>query len=94
MVAKQNAGRRRSHWVPQGYEQLNFKLRRKRIPLAERREIVLRAAADAERRRLAAMTPFERQLERVRNGAQLVVRPDTRPVGPAFTLGGIASADF
>ena len=94
MVAKQIAGRRRTHWVPAGYEQLNFKLRRKRIPLDERQSIIRAQAASDERDRLAAMTPFERQLERVRNGARLVAKPDTRPTGPSMTLGGVTASDF
>lgn len=49
------------------------------------------SAAQAERDRLAAMTPFERQMERVRQGARLVeVRP-IRTRDHDFTLGGVAS---
>ena len=64
------------------------------LPDARRREYInMRSrlgAAEAKRRILASMTPFERQLARVAGGATLVDRfvPPTRTY--SFTLGGVA----
>lgn len=58
---------------------------------AEARRMVLEDVAKVERERLAAMTPHERQLERVRNGARVVAKPVLRPADHAFTLGGVAT---
>ena len=40
---------------------------------------------------VAAMTPFERQLMRVREGAKLVTVQSIRSADPAFTLGGVSA---
>lgn len=48
-------------------------------------------AADARKAIEAEMTPFERQLQRVRMGAKLTTVPDTRPTGPAYSLVGNAT---
>lgn len=48
-------------------------------------------AAAARKAIEAEMTPFERQLQRVRMGAKLTTVPDTRPTGPAYSLVGNAT---
>ena len=50
-----------------------------------------KGAAVAKAIIMDAMTPFERQLARVRMGAKLVAAPDTRPTGPAYSLIGNAT---
>lgn len=60
-------------------------------PAAEARRMVIEADQMRERRRLAAMTPHERAMERVRNGAAVIAKPVLRKADHAFTLGGIAS---
>lgn len=78
-------------WCPEAYWPLNADLKRRHFTLPERQRIVGEQRTRDEQDRLAAMTPFERQLERVRNGAQLIeVRP-MRSADPAFTLGGVSS---
>lgn len=61
---------------------------------AEARRIVLEDAAASERRRLAALSPLDRQIERLRNGATLHEKPVLRQADHAFTLGGIASGQL
>lgn len=56
--------------------------------------MILDEMARVERKRIAAMSPFERDMERLRNGAGLVAAPDLRRADHDFTLGGIASASF
>lgn len=63
----------------------------RRMPAAEARRIILADIAATERRRLAAMTPFERQMDRLANGARLVEKPVLRRVEPNYTLGGVAT---
>ncbi len=41
LVAKQIAGRRRSFWVPEGYDEFNRQLKQKGFPAAERKAIIL-----------------------------------------------------
>lgn len=53
-------------WCPPQYRAYDDKLRAERFTLAERKVLVADLAALDERRRLAALTPFERQLERAR----------------------------
>jgi hypothetical protein len=63
----------------------------KSIPPAEAKRMIREDEALKERARLAAMTPFERQMEKVRNGARLIEKPDLRPAAHTFTLGGVAT---
>lgn len=60
------------------------------VSAKEAKRLIREDIASKERARLAAMTPFERQLERVRNGAQLVEKFVPRRADPTFTLGGVA----
>lgn len=46
-------------------------------------------AADAKAFILAKLTPFEKQMQAVRNGARLVDRPNLRRADPDRTLGGV-----
>lgn len=64
--------------------------RQQKIPAAEARRIVLEQAAAEERRRVAAMPPLERQLERVRKGARVVEKWTPPSVDPLRTLGGVS----
>jgi hypothetical protein len=64
---------------------------RRKFGAAEAKRMIVEDEVKRERERIAAMTPFERQLERVKNGAQLVAAPDLRPAPHNFTLGGVAS---
>lgn len=76
-------------WCPREYRQAyhDMKRRNPRMKAVDARKIILdRAKADEANR-----CPFERQLEKVRNGAGLVtVRPVRKP-DPQGTLGGVAS---
>ncbi len=85
-------------WCPEEHWGLNAKLKANGYRLPDRKRMIgdeiarlARVAGAEETARLAAMTPFERQMERVKNGAQLTTVPDTRPVAHNFTLGGVAS---
>lgn len=97
--AKAAAKTRAAHlsWCPEEYWPLNAKLKRDGYRLADRKRMVAEeiAAVEAravqtERARIAALTPHERALERLANGARLVAKPDLRRAGPAMTLGGVA----
>jgi len=79
-------------WCPPEYVDEYFRLNRKKgLTAPEAKAVILKLAAAAERKRLAAMTPFERSMERIRMGAGITTKPDLRKADPAFTLGGIAS---
>lgn len=71
---------RRIGWCPverrDQYQQL-----RKKVGVREARRMI-----EAE------MTPFERQMSRLRGGARLIDKPDLRPTGPAYSLVGNATA--
>ncbi|MGI4958203.1 MAG: hypothetical protein ACRYGI_11495 [Janthinobacterium lividum] len=56
-------------WCPPQYRKLNAALRHQNYLLAERKVMIGDLVVSEERRRIAALTPLERQLERVRNGA-------------------------
>lgn len=58
---------------------------------AEAKRLILDDLARIESRRLAAMTPHERNLERIRNGAGITEKPVLRQADHAFTIGGVAS---
>jgi hypothetical protein len=97
MIEKQKAGRRRALWVPDGYEALNLELRARKLLVDERKRIIFdqverdeRVAIANERRRVAAMTPYERTMEAVRNGRGLVDKFVMPRVEPGFTLGGVS----
>lgn len=87
----------RSAWCPTEYRALNSELRERGHSLADRKAMIAdqiaadqRRAVEAERARITAMTPFERQMEAVRNGARLVdkVAMPTREL--TFTVGGVS----
>ena len=77
-------------WCPEHYWPMNEELRKRGMLLAERQTIIADEVARAERRRIAALDPLERQLERLRNGAQLVPTFKPSRAGPDYTLGGVA----
>jgi len=79
-------------WCPPERLDEYRKLRATRgVGAAEAKRMILADIAAADRKRLAAMTPFERNMERIRMGAGITIKPDLRKADPAFTLGGIAS---
>ncbi|MHA0335806.1 hypothetical protein [Sphingomonas aquatilis] len=95
IVEKQIAGRRASHWLPEGYEALNRQLKAKGYRAVERKALIAeevarlaRKAVREEQDRLARMTPHERAMERVRNGATLTTKPVMRKADHAFSLTG------
>lgn len=59
--------------------------------LAEYRKLIGRKvlAADARKIILAKLTPFERQMHALRNGARLIEKPILRKSAPDYTLGGV-----
>jgi len=67
---------------------------KKHMTAAEAKQMIRDDEALRERKRKAAMSPFERDMERLRNGAGLVAAPDFRTSNPDFTIGGIASASL
>ncbi len=96
--AIQTIRRSRLAWCPEEHWPLNAQLKRAGYRLPERQAMIAEAiaaaaerAATAERARIAAMSPFDRQMERVKNGAKLVTKPDTTRAAHEFTLGGVAT---
>lgn len=80
-------------WCPREWRPLYRELRKVGTPVPDaRRAVEAEIATVAARARRARAVPLthEQQLERVRNGAQLVAKPDLRRAGPAYTLGGVA----
>jgi hypothetical protein len=84
---------KRLAWCPETRWDEYTKLAR-RMPAAEARRIIEADLAALERRRLAAMTKYQRAMERIAGGAQLVDAWKPNVVGPAFTLGGVASSEL
>ena len=78
-------------WHPPEYADLNALLRRKKVSIAERKRIILEMVAADERRRLAALSPHERQLERVRQGARVVTVHPMPSRQHTHTLGGVSA---
>ncbi|MBE7186045.1 MAG: hypothetical protein INR68_16735 [Methylobacterium mesophilicum] len=76
--------------VPAGYVDLYRELRRSGTPASEALPMVQQQARVDEERRVAAMTPFERQMEAVARGARVVAKPDLRKAAHDFTLGGVS----
>jgi hypothetical protein len=67
-------------WCPPDRREEYRKLRRnKRLPGAEAKRIIL-----------ASLTPFERQMQAIRNGAALVAKPTIRARDYDYTLGGVS----
>lgn len=94
--AKARAGAARTDtvlaWCPPEYRDRYRYLKQTKLLLAaEAKRVVLDEIATVERRRIAALTPLERQLERVRNGAKLITVQPRRSVDPDFTIGGVAT---
>lgn len=76
--AANRASARRTAWLPDDRREEHWRLRK------------AFGAAESKRMILASMTPFERKLARVREGAQLVAAFAPRRADPVFTLGGVA----
>jgi hypothetical protein len=90
---------RRIGWCPPEYREQYLRLMRnghKNAAIA-RREITAIIEQDAARKaeaqqaRLAEMTPFERQMEAVRNGARLVEKVQMPSRRYDYTLGGVSA---
>lgn len=95
-VERQIAGRRASHWLPEGYEELNATLKRKGCKVDERKVMIAEEVARVKRKaiadeqaRLGRMTPFERMQDAVARGVTLITKPDLRKASSAFTMGGV-----
>jgi hypothetical protein len=73
-------------WCPEDLWPLNATLKANGYLLAERKEMVAAEVARRERQRIAALSPLERQLERLRAGARLVTVPVRRRGDPTLTL--------
>jgi len=86
----QKARERMLAWCPADRRDEYTKLREK-IGAPEARRMMEADIALRESARLAAMTPFERQMERVKNGARVVDKPVFRKADHDFTLGGVAT---
>lgn len=86
----EKARERMLSWCPVD-RRADYRTLREKTGAADARRMIEADIAQREAARLAAMTPFERQMERVRNGAQLVAKPDTRRSAHDFTLGGVAT---
>lgn len=80
-------------WLPEDKVE-SYRSLRTKVGAERAKAMILDEIARAERKRIAAMSPFERDMERLRNGAGLVAAPDFRTAGPAYTLGGISSASL
>lgn len=76
-------------WCPPDLRDEYRRLRKKgRLKAPEAKQMIL----DMHACRTRELTPFERQLERIRQGAGIViVRPISRRVEPPYTLGGVSS---
>ncbi len=80
-----------AHWCPREYADYNRKLKGRGFSVEERKRIIAEEQARDEKRRLAAMTPFERQMERLAKGARLVDVVPMRRGDPVVTLGGVSA---
>lgn len=80
-------------WLPKELTE-EYRSLRNKVGAEQAKAMILDDLARAERKRLAALSPFERDMERLRNGAGLVAAPDFRTSNPDFTIGGIASASL
>lgn len=84
-----------NNWCPEPYRaEYRDLTRNKGFRAAEAKVMILETARRAERQRLGAMTPHERAMDRVANGAALIIKPDLRKAAHAFTLGGVASGEL
>lgn len=84
---------RRLAWLPDDWRETYQRLV-KRVGQDQAKRTILDRIAAKEAARIAAMTPFERQLEAVRKGAKVITRPVLRAPEYAYTLGGVASGQL
>jgi ribosomal protein L40E len=75
-------------WCPPEYRD-EYRLLARRWGAVEARRLTLEQVAADEKRRLADLSPFERQDRALRNGARLVPVQRISPQGHATTLGGV-----
>lgn len=83
----QACSRTRTGWCPDDRRDDYLKMRRD-VGAAEAKRMILEDIAAVERKRLAAMTPHERAMDRVARGATLITKPVLRKADHAFTLAG------
>lgn len=80
-------------WCPDD-RRAEYELFRKSCGAAEAKRMVLEDLAAAETKRVAALTPLQRQIERIQAGAQLVNRPVFHRAEHEFSLVGNATGMF
>lgn len=90
-AGRESIRRQKLAWCPEQHWPLNASLKSKGLTLAERQEVIGKMVADAEAARLAAMSPFERQAERLSKGGRIVAAFTPTSTDHAFTLGGVAT---
>lgn len=90
------AGRKRGieqgyAWCPPEFREAYATLRKK-VGAAEAKALVMIDVERAERERVASLSPFQRQEERLRKGASVVAKFNPRRADPSYTLGGVVGA--
>jgi hypothetical protein len=80
-------------WLPEDKVE-EYRSLRIKVGAEQAKAMILDGIARVERKRIAAMSPFERDMERLRNGAGLIAAPDFRTGSPDFTIGGVASGSL
>ncbi|MCC2978821.1 hypothetical protein [Sphingomonas sp. IC4-52] len=93
---RQQAGRAKTEtilgWCPPHLrDTYRHLVNRKHIPAAEARAMIDEEVARQERARLAALTPLQRQIERLEKGGTLTAKFTPKKAEHAFTLGGVGS---
>lgn len=81
--------RKQMAWLPEDRRE-EYRRLRVEFGAAEARRMITEDIAAAERRRVAALSPLERQMERLANGGTLVRKFTPKRADHDFTLGGIA----
>lgn len=77
-------------WCPEDRHAEYQKLRKK-VGAEQAKAAMLDLFAAEERARFNALSPFEQQMERVRNGGKLVAKFRPQASDHSFTLGGVSS---
>lgn len=88
--AGETLSKARLGWLPQEWRTRYFSLRAYH-GATEAKARVLAEIADAQQERVASLTPFERTLLRVSQGAPVVMKPRMPSRSYDFTLGGVSA---
>lgn len=88
--SKETLRRRKLAWCLEAYWPLNSELKARGIKLEDRKRMIADQVKADDRVRLAALSPFQRQMERVAAGAQLTTKFTPRRADHDFTLGGVS----